>query len=82
MNQVISYDVPSGSAAEAMALYAKRLTRSGRPGKTGIATAFVTAEDVSLFAPLKGSLCPPLLLLPLLAPTLGRDTTLYCVCVV
>lgn len=58
--QVINYDMPN-----TMDLYTHRIGRTGRAGKTGIATTFLTLEDKDLFYGLKqkliecNSLVPP-----------------------
>ncbi|KAG7598509.1 RNA helicase DEAD-box type Q motif [Arabidopsis suecica] len=58
--QVINYDMPN-----TMDLYTHRIGRTGRAGKTGVATTFLTLEDKDLFYGLKqklieyNSLVPP-----------------------
>jgi len=49
---VINYDVPSRSIDN----YCHRIGRTGRAGKEGIATSFVTDEDQGIMAPLKAYL--------------------------
>ncbi|AAF98437.1 Similar to RNA helicases [Arabidopsis thaliana] len=58
--QVINYDMPN-----TMDLYTHRIGRTGRAGKTGVATTFLTLEDKDVFYGLKqklnecNSLVPP-----------------------
>jgi ATP-dependent RNA helicase DDX23/PRP28 len=49
---VINYDVPSRSIDN----YCHRIGRTGRAGKEGIATSFITDEDDGIMAPLKSYL--------------------------
>ena len=49
---VINYDVPSRSIDN----YCHRIGRTGRAGKEGIATSFITDEDEGIMAPLKSYL--------------------------
>lgn len=49
VNQVINYDLPTRSIDN----YCHRIGRTGRAGKEGIATSFITDEDDGIMAPLK-----------------------------
>jgi ATP-dependent RNA helicase DDX23/PRP28 len=49
VNQVINYDLPTRSIDN----YCHRIGRTGRAGKEGIATSFITDEDEGIMAPLK-----------------------------
>lgn len=49
---IINYDVPSRSIDN----YCHRIGRTGRAGKEGIATSFITDEDEGIMAPLKSYL--------------------------
>ena len=49
VNQVINYDLPTRSIDN----YCHRIGRTGRAGKQGIATSFITDEDDGIMAPLK-----------------------------
>lgn len=49
VNQVINFNVPTRSIDN----YCHRIGRTGRAGKEGLATSFITDEDENIFAPLK-----------------------------
>jgi ATP-dependent RNA helicase DDX23/PRP28 len=49
---VINYDLPTRSIEN----YTHRIGRTGRAGKTGLATSFITDEDEGIMAPLKAYL--------------------------
>lgn len=49
VNQVINYDLPTRSIDN----YCHRIGRTGRAGKEGVATSFITDEDDGIMAPLK-----------------------------
>ena len=49
VQQVINYDLPTRSIDN----YCHRIGRTGRAGKEGLATSFITDEDESIMAPLK-----------------------------
>lgn len=50
--QVINYDLPTRSIEN----YSHRIGRTGRAGKQGLATSFITEEDEFIMAPLKAYL--------------------------
>jgi ATP-dependent RNA helicase DDX23/PRP28 len=49
---VINYDLPTRSIEN----YTHRIGRTGRAGKEGVATSFITDEDEGIMAPLKAYL--------------------------
>jgi len=52
VSQVINYDLPTRSIEN----YTHRIGRTGRAGKEGLATSFITDEDEGIMAPLKSYL--------------------------
>lgn len=49
---MINYDLPTRSIEN----YTHRIGRTGRAGKEGLATSFITEEDEGIMAPLKSYL--------------------------
>ena len=49
VQHVINYDLPTRNIDN----YCHRIGRTGRAGKEGLATSFITDEDESIMAPLK-----------------------------
>jgi ATP-dependent RNA helicase DDX23/PRP28 len=52
VNHVINFDLPTRSIEN----YTHRIGRTGRAGKEGLATSFITDEDANIMAPLKAYL--------------------------
>jgi ATP-dependent RNA helicase DDX23/PRP28 len=52
VTHVINYDLPTRSIEN----YSHRIGRTGRAGKEGLATSFITDEDEGIMAPLKAYL--------------------------
>ena len=52
VSHVINYDLPTRSIEN----YTHRIGRTGRAGKEGLATSFITDEDEGIMAPLKAYL--------------------------